>query len=305
VRDRNLLLLFLLAALWGPSFLFIKVAVAEIPPLTLVLGRVAIGASFLLVALLLRRQRLSRDRRIWGYLAVMAVLQNALPWTLLSWGEQSIDSATASILNGTTPIFTIVLAHFLVPGDRLTPAKLTGVLMGFAGLLLLIAPSLADGLRATTLGLVAVTVAAASYAVALVYSRNRLRGLPPLVAPASQLLLATLFMFPLTMAVDQPWTLAAPSTAAVASLLALGIFGTGLAFVVYYRLLEAATPTYISMVTYIIPVFGIILGVLVLDERLTWYSLAGFALILAGVMAVNGVFSGRRSVPAPAESSAD
>lgn len=292
MNGKNLLLLILLAALWGPSFLFIKVAVEDIPPLTLVLGRVAIGATFLLVVLLAQGRRLPDDRQLWRHLAVVAMLHNALPWVLLSWGEQYIDSALASILNGTTPIFTIVLAHFLVPGDRITTTKVLGVLLGFAGLFLLILPSLSGGVQASTWGLLAVTAAAAIYGVAMIYSRNHLRGLPPLVAPTSQLLLATAYMAPLALLFDRPWTLARPSTAALVSLLLLGILGTGLAFIVYYRLLETASPTYISMVTYVIPVFGVILGVLVLGEQLTWYALAGFALILLGVMVVNGLFNG-------------
>lgn len=291
MNGKNLLLLIILAALWGPSFLFIKVAVADIPPLTLVLGRVAIGATFLLVVLRARRGRLPADRRIWGHLAVMALLHNALPWVLLSWGEQYIDSALASILNGTTPLFTIILAHFLVEGDQLTASKLSGVLIGFAGLILLILPSLGGGLQATTWGLAAVTTAAAIYGVAMIYSRNHLRGLPPLTAPTAQLLLATLYMAPVAMLFDKPWTLDRPSPAALGSLFLLGILGTGLAFIVYYRLLETAGPTYIAMVTYVIPIFGVILGVLVLNEQLTWYALGGFILILLGVMVVNGLFA--------------
>jgi len=291
MNGKNLLLLILLAALWGPSFLFIKVAVEDIPPLTLVLGRVTIGATFLLVVLWASGRRLPHERRLWRHLAVVAMLHNALPWVLLSWGEQYIDSALASILNGTTPIFTIILAHFLVPGDRLSAPKMLGVLLGFAGLFLLILPSLSDGAQASTWGLIAVTAAAAIYGVAMIYSRNHLRGLPPLVAPASQLLLATAYMAPLALLFDRPWTLPRPSTAALLSLFLLGILGTGLAFIVYYRLLETANPTYISMVTYVIPVFGVILGVIVLGEQLTWYVLAGFALILLGVMVVNGLFA--------------
>lgn len=291
MNARNLLLLLTLAALWGPSFLFIKVAVEEIPPLTLVLGRVAIGATFLLIVLLAQRRRLPSDRRLWRHLAVVAMLHNALPWVLLAWGEQFIDSALASILNGTTPLFTIILAHYLVEGDRMTMSKLFGVLIGFAGLVLLIWPSLAGGVQASTWGLLSVTGAAAIYGVAMIYSRQHLRGLPPLVAPTSQLLLATAYMLPVALIVDKPWTIDRPSTAALTSLFLLGIMGTGLAFIVYYRLLETANPTYISMVTYVIPIFGVILGVLVLDEQLTWYALAGFVFILLGVMVVNGLFA--------------
>lgn len=310
MNGKNLLLLITLAALWGPSFLFIKVAVEEIPPLTLVLGRVAVGTAFLLIVLLSQGRRLPTDRRLWRHLAVVAMLHNALPWVLLSWGEQYIDSALASILNGTTPLFTIILAHFLVAGDRMTVPKMLGVLLGFAGLFLLILPSLSGGAQASTWGLLAVTAAAAVYGVAMIYSRNHLRGLPPLVAPASQLLLATGYMLPVALLVDRPWTLDRPSTVALGSLFLLGILGTGLAFIVYYRLLETANPTYISMVTYVIPVFGVVLGVLVLGEQLTWYALAGFALILLGVMVVNGLFANhmpiwRRNHRQPSEVSDD
>lgn len=291
MKAKNLFLLVLLAAMWGPSFLFIKVAVEQIPPLTLVLGRVAIGAAFLIIVLRLSGRSLPNDRVLWRHFAILAVLHNALPWTLLSWGEQYIDSSLASILNGTTPLFTIILAHYLVQGDRLTTSKVLGVFLGFAGLFLLILPSLEGGVQASTWGIVAVTAASASYGVAIIYSRNHLRGLPPLVAPTSQLLLATAFMFPLAMLFNKPWLLPPPSGPAVASMVALGVLGTGLAFIVYYRLLETADPSYISMVTYVIPIFGVILGVVVLGEQLTWYALAGFALILLGVMIVNGLFA--------------
>jgi drug/metabolite transporter (DMT)-like permease len=293
---KNMALLILLAALWGPSFLFIKVAVEDIPPLTLVLGRVAVGAAFLFAALSLRGGRLPAERTLWRRLAVLAFLHNALPWVLFSWGEQYIDSALASILNGTTPLFTIILAHFFVAGDRMTASKVLGVLLGFAGLSLLILPSLAGGVQASTWGIVAVTIASASYGVAIIYSRNHLRGLPKLVAPTTQLILATLYMLPIALIVDRPWTLPPPPPAAWLSLLALGVLGSGLAFIVYYRLLESANPTYISMVTYVIPIFGVILGVLVLNEQLTWLTLAGFALILLGVMVVNGLLANRLPV---------
>lgn len=295
----NLLWLLLLAALWGPSFLFIKVAVAELPPLSIAASRVLIGATFLLVVLRIQHKQLPRDRRVLRHLALVALVHNALPFVLFAWGEQYISSALASILNGTTPLFTIILAHFFVAGDRLTVPKAIGVLLGFGGLLMLVSPSLVGGMQASTLGIVAVTLAAACYGVAIVYSRNHLRGLPPLVAPATQLSLAALYLLPLALVVDRPWGLPALSPTVILSLLALGLLGTGLAFVVYYRLLETAPPTYLSMVTYLIPVFGVILGVLVLDEQLTWLTLAGFGLILAGVMTVNGVFR-RRAAPEPA-----
>ena len=287
---RNFLWLLFLASLWGPSFLFIKVAVEDIPPLTLVVGRVGIAALLLYIVLRMQGRNLPRFGLVWKHFAVMAFFQHALPFTLFNWGEQHISSALASILNGTTPLFTILLAHVVVQDDRMNMPKVMGVFVGFGGLLLLIAPSLLIGMQATTLGLFAVTLAAASYGVAIVYSRLNLRGQPPLVAPAAQLTVATLFMLPLSLFIERPFSLPAPSWAALGSLFSLATFGTALAFVVYYYLIERVSATYVSMVTYMVPVIGLILGVLVLNEQLRWNAYIGCALILIGVMIVNGKF---------------
>ena len=142
---------------------------------------------------------------------------NAMPFVLFSWGEQYIDRAMAGILNGTTPIFTILLAHFFVADDRITPTKMMGVLLGFGGLILLILPSLFDGVEATTWGLLAITVAAVCYAIAIVYSRKNLRGLPPMVAPTAQLTMAAVYLIPLSLLVDAPYTLPVPSWQAIAA----------------------------------------------------------------------------------------
>jgi drug/metabolite transporter (DMT)-like permease len=290
MKWKNFLLLLVLAALWGPSFLFIKVAVAEIPPLTIVLGRVGIGGILLYGVLRLQGRNLPPLGRVWLHFAFAAIVQNAIPFLLFGWGEQYIDSALAAILNGTTPLFTLLLAHMFTSDDRLTPTKTLGTFIGFSGLALLIGPSLLGGVKATTWGLIAVAVASLCYGIAIVYGRRNLRGLPPMVAPTAQLLLATLFMLPLSLVLEQPFNLPAPSWPALGSLLALGVFGTGLAFVVYYRIMEQTSATYVSMVTYLVPVFGVILGVVILNEQLGWNAYLGCALILLGVMIVNGVF---------------
>lgn len=290
MKWKNFLLLLVLAALWGPSFLFIKVAVAEIPPLTIVLGRVGVGGILLYLILRMQGRNLPPPGRVWLHFTFAAIVQNAIPFLLFGWGEQYIDSALAAILNGTTPLFTLLLAHLFITDDRLTPTKSLGTLIGFSGLALLIAPSLLGGIKATTWGLMAVAAASLCYGIAIVYGRRNLRGLPPLVAPTAQLLLAAVFMMPLSLIFERPFSLPAPSWPALASLLALGVFGTGLAFVVYYRIMEQTSATYVSMVTYLVPVFGVILGVIVLNEQLGWNAYLGCALILLGVMIVNGVF---------------
>ena len=287
---QNFLWLLFLAALWGPSFIFIKIAGEDIPPFTLVLGRVGVAALVLAVMLRWQGRNLPKFGPIWKHFAFLALVHNALPFALFNWGELHIDSALAAILNGTTPLFTILFAHFLIAEERITPAKIGGMLVGFGGLVTLIAPALFDGVHATTLGLLAITIACVSYGIAIVYARLHLRGLPPLVAPTAQLLLASLYMLPLSLLVDQPFRLPLPSLAAIASVLALGVLGTAVAFVIYYMLIENTSATYVSTVTYIVPIFGVALGVLVLGEQLQWNAYVGCALILVGVMIVNDVF---------------
>ncbi len=290
MKWRNFTWLLFLASLWGPSFLFIKVAVEEIPPLTLVVGRVGLAALLLYLILRLQGRGLPKFGPIWKHFAVMGLFSNALPFVLFSWGEIYIASALAAILNGTTPLFTIVLAHFFIADERITPQKMGGMLLGFGGLILLIVPSLFEGVFATTWGLIAIAVASASYGVAIVYSRKNLRGLPPLVAPTAQLGMATLYLLPLSLLIEHPFSLPTPSWTAIGSLLMLAVVGTALAFIVYYRILEETSATYLSMVTYLVPAFGLFLGVIILGEQPGWNAYAGCALILLGVMVVNGVF---------------
>jgi drug/metabolite transporter (DMT)-like permease len=221
---------------------------------------------------------------------VVGLFSNALPFVLFSWGEQYIDSALAAIFNCSTPLFTIILAHFFLADDRINAGKLMGILVGFAGLLLLIGPALLAGFQATTWGLIAVACAAACYGIAIVYTRRNLRGLKPLVGPTTQLTVATAYLLPLSLLIDQPFRLPMPGWAAWGSLLALAIFGTALAFVVYYRIIENTSATYLSMVTYMVPIFGVALGVIVLGEELSWNVYLGCGLILSGVMIVNGLF---------------
>lgn len=290
MKLKNFLRILLLAALWGPSFLFIKIAVAEIPPITLVTVRIGLAAVTLYIILRAQGRRLPSWGSIWRHFAFMGFFANALPFVFFSWGEQYVDSALASILNGTTPIFTVVLAHFLVADDRMTPAKLTGTLLGFAGLLAIVGPALGTGVQAEMLGLLAMAAAASCYAVTIIYSRRHLRGLPPLVAPTAQLLMATLFLLPVSLGLERPYTLSLPSFPAIASLLTLSFMGTAVAFVVYYHIIERMNATDLAMVTYLMPVFGVALGIIVLGEQPGWTAYAGSVLILLGVMTVNGVF---------------
>lgn len=294
MKTRNLLLLLLLATLWGPSFLFIKVAVAYIPPITLIFGRVGLAAILLYLLLRLSGGNVPRLGPIWFPLAVVALFQTSLPLVLLSWAEQYIDSALAAILNGLTPLFTILFAHLLTTDDKLTAPKAAGIALGLIGVLFFVTPSLQEGMQASTWGVLAMVAVTASYGFAGVHTRNHLNHLPPLVAPASHMILSALFLLLPMLFIDQPFNQPPPPLQAIGAVVALAVLGTFLAFIVYYRLLKSASASYVSMVTYLVPVIGVLLGVIILDERLTWNDYVGFGLILLGVLIVNGTFRNLR-----------
>ncbi len=291
MQIKNFLWLLLLAAMWGPSFLFIKVAVRDVPPFTLACTRVGVAAIILYIILRLSKRRMPAFGPIWKHFAFIGLVSSAVPFTLFSWGEIYIDSALASILNGTTPLFTIVIAHMFTKDDRLSSAKIIGSIIGFGGLVLLVAPSFWGGVKATTWGLLAVTGAAFCYGISVVYTRLYLLGLPKLVAPTAQLGVAAVYLLPLSLIFEQPFSLPMPSPESLGSMLALAILGSVLAYIVYYDLIERVSASYISMVTYLVPIFGVILGIVVLDERLTWNAYIGCAFILLGVMVVNGLLT--------------
>ncbi len=258
MKNRNLLLLLALASMWGPSFLFIKIAVDSYPPLTLVAVRLSSAAILLYLLLRLRGQQLPRDRATWGRFVFMGFFANALPFTLFSIGEQFADSGAAAILNGTTPIFTMIFAHWLIAEERLSIQRILGVAVGFLGVLLIFLEEFqalvaGAGLHSSfeTLGLLMFIGAACCYGISITYGRKYLRGLPPLVGPSSQLIAASILMIPIAFLVERPSDLA-PTWQATTSLLILGFWGTALAYLVFYQLVETASATYLSMVTYLL-----------------------------------------------------
>jgi drug/metabolite transporter (DMT)-like permease len=287
---QNLFWFFLLACCWGPSFLFIKVAVENIPPLIIANLRVSIGAALLFLILKIRKTELPKFGPAWKHFAVMGLFSCALPFALFAISEQYIDSSLAAILNGTTPLFTLIIAHFFTENDRLTKTKLFGSLTGFFGLFVLVAPSLFEA-EASTLGILVGTMAAASYGVGFVYAKKNIHGFKPLVVPTAQLFLASLFLLPFSLFVEDAVVIDSISFAEIASILGLAVFGTALAFVIYYKLIAVTSATYVAAVNYVLPVFGVVLGMAVLKECLTWNSYLGSVMILVGVMIINGVFS--------------
>lgn len=281
----NLLLLLILGTIWGSSYLFIKVAVAEVPVMTLIAGRLLLAAIILWLLLWALGKSMPRRRSLWGAYAVMGILSGTLPYALITWGEQYIPSNLAALLQATMPIFTVILATLLADDEHMTWTRVLGVTVGFVGVSSLMLPDLRQGLRANLLGQLAVVLSSASYAGATIFARKRLRGQPPLASTTGQLTMGAVFTLPISLLIDRPFDLS-PSLPATASWLGLIILGTVLAYVIYYALLERTNATFVSTVTYIIPINALLLGALVLGEPLTLALAGSSILILFGVLLV-------------------
>jgi drug/metabolite transporter (DMT)-like permease len=280
-------LLLLLSALWGGSFFFSKVALAELPPLTVALARLGFAAAALLPIACVAGAALPRERRAWRDLAIMGLLNNALPMGLIFWGQTHIASGLAAILNGTTPIFTVVLAHLLTRDERLTPGKACGVGLGFFGVMAMIGPDALAGLGSDVVAQVAVLAAAFSYACAGLFGR-RFAGTPPLATASGQLLCSSCLLLPAVAFADAPWQLEPPSLRTWLALAALALISTALAYVIYFRILAAAGATNLLLVTFLIPVTALLLGSGILGEVIAPRQLIGMAIIGAGLAAIDG-----------------
>jgi len=280
------LILITLGTIWGASYLFIKVGGAEIPPFTFVEGRTLIAALALLVAMRWRGETLPRTRREWLPLIAMGIFNGVIPYTAITWGELYISSGLAAILTATMPLFTILLAHWFTRDEKLTALKIAGILVGFVGVVVLFLDELTRGIRIEFWGQLAVIIAAASYALATIIARKFLNGVSHLVASTGQLASAALWMLPLSLAFDHPFALR-PSLVAIGSLAILALLGTAFAYLLYYWLIEHTGATRTSLVTYLIPITGVLWGALLLNEPLRLDALVGLALIIAGVGLVN------------------
>ena len=278
-----------LSFVWGGSFFFNGVAVREVPVLTVVLCRVALGAVLLAAILRLRGEHLPRGRRVWAAFFCMGLLNNAIPFGLIVWGQSHIASGVASILNAATPLFTVILAHLLTTDERMTGAKLAGVLIGFAGVAVMIGSDALRDLGVHVAAQLACLLATVSYALASIYGRRfRAMELTPMGTATGQVVASSLILLPLVAAVDQPWTLAMPGPAAILALIGAGALSTALAYVLYFRILATAGATNLALVTFLIPASAILLGTLFLDEVLLPRHLAGMALIGIGLAAIDG-----------------
>lgn len=282
-------LLIALSVLWGGSFFFVGIAVAELPPFTIVGLRVAIAAAALHLALRMLGVKMPWDARAWSAFFGMGLLNNAIPFSLIVWGQTQIASGLASILNATTPLFTVVVAHLLTTDERLTRARLAGVLVGLSGVAVMIGPAAMAELGRDVLAQIAVLAAALSYACAGVFGRRFKRmGIAPLATAAGQVTASSLLILPLALAIDRPWTMPMPSSTALGAVLGLALLSTALAYYLFFRILAAAGAVNLLLVTFLIPVSAILLGCLVLGEVLTVAQIAGMALIGSGLAAIDG-----------------
>lgn len=282
-------LLIALSVLWGGSFFFVGVAVAELPPFTIVLLRVTIAALALHLASRVLGVAMPWDAQAWLTFFGMGLLNNAIPFSLIVWGQTQIASGLASILNATTPLFTVLVAHVLTADERLTRARLAGVLLGIAGVVVMIGPAAMAELGRDVLAQLAILAAALSYACAGVFGRRFKRmGVAPLATATGQVSASSLLILPLALVVDRPWTMPMPGIMALAAILGLALLSTALAYYLFFRILAAAGAVNLLLVTFLIPVSAILLGCLVLGEVLTVAQVAGMALIGAGLASIDG-----------------
>jgi drug/metabolite transporter (DMT)-like permease len=305
MQTRYLGVLLLLGALWGASFLFIKIGVQEMPPETLVAIRLSVAAVVLLGALYARGLRLPTQLRAWGDLFFVGVFGTVLPYLLITWGEQHITSGMASILNATMPLFTVLLTYVWTREERLSGLRLVGVLFGFVGVVVAVGAEHLSLTAADTQGQLGVLLASLCYAITGIYARRAFRGMPALIPATGQMLTGTLVITPIALAlhgIPSP----APSPLALGAVLALGIFGTAIAYILLYWLLERIGAARNSMVTYLLPPFALVYGALFLGEAITLEAVLGLGLVILGILLSNGVIKLRRTPaalrPAPAGS---
>ena len=283
------MLLVLLSVVWGGSFFFNGIALREFPTLTIVTARVGLAALALLLLMRMLGHGIQLNRQILKAFFGMSFLNNVVPFSLIVWGQQHIASGVASILNATTPLFTMLVAHWFTTDEKINPRRLLGVLTGMGGVGLMMGLDSMESSGFHLLGQSAILLAAFSYGLAGVYGKRFAQlEIPPLATATGQLCASSMILIPLTLWIDQPWTMTIPSIEGMGSLLGIAVLSTALAYVIYFRLLKTAGATNLLLVTLLIPVSAIILGVFLLDESLEPQHLSGMAVISLGLLIMDG-----------------
>lgn len=287
MKIQHYLLMILCGLCWGPSYLFIKISVDAIPPLTLVLLRVGISALILYGICWWQKHSLWSYRQYWKQFIVLGLTLNVLAFCLISFAQLYISSSLGGILNGLTLIFTAILAHYFGQHEPLNRKKILGIFSGLTGLVLIYLPFLFDQKGTNELGVLMMVLACLSYATGTVYVRTHLSKMPGLVALTSQLIVATLCLLPLSLLIDQPFSLPFPPLQAWIGILGLALIGTVLGFYIFYKTIQLAGATLAAFATLLIPIVAMLLGVIILHEDLTWNLYMGTALIILGAWTVN------------------
>jgi drug/metabolite transporter (DMT)-like permease len=290
----ELALLLVLATLWGASYTFIRVAVATIPPITLIAGRTAIAGALLLVIMHWRGVKMPRDAANWRRFLFQACLNSVIPWTMIAWGERTLDAGLATILNSTSPIFTFFLTLAISQHEALTARKLFGVVAGMAGICLIVGVQALAGFGEQLTAQIITVAAAVCYAGAAIFSRG-FKGLDPMAPAAGSLVCGAAILIPVGLVVEQPWTLV-PSTNSLLALLGLAVFSTAAAFVIYFRLIQTLGSVGTTAQAYLRVPLGVALGVLFLGEHLSPTAWIGLACVVVGVAAMT--IPARKAKPA-------
>jgi drug/metabolite transporter (DMT)-like permease len=285
-----------LAFIWGTSYLWIKVGLESLPPLTLIAGRLVLGAAFVALVAALARQPLPRRPRQYAHLFVMSIVNIVIPFVLITIGEQTLDSALAAILNSTVPLFVIVIAPMFLPDERITAGRIAGLAIGFAGVVWLVAPGLSGSVGGSVPAELMMIASSLAYACGNIYARRNTAGLAPMIPALFQVGFAAAVIVPLALIVDQPWSQVHPTPQALLAVVWLGVLGSGVAYLCFFTILRHWGSMQTSMVSYLLPVVGIAAGALVLGEAVTANRIGGTALIVAGIAIVSSPSAIRRLV---------
>jgi len=286
MNARDWLLLIVLSTVWGGSFFFFELALQTLPPFTVVLGRVSLAAVTLLVIARLRGVPMPFSPSLARRYLLLGLISNALPFSFIVWGQTQIPSGLASIINAMTPIWAMLVGLLIGSDERLTPGRAIGILLGFAGVAVLMGPDLLRRIDPYSLGQLSVLGATICYGFAVHYGR-RFKDTPSLVNAAYMLTAATVWLTPVALLVDQPWTLS-PGVSGWAALLGLSLLCTAVAYLMYFRLLASAGANNMSLVTFLVPVSAITLGAVFLDERLGSTAFAGMGILFVGLAVIDG-----------------
>lgn len=285
MRMKHWIAFIVLGIIWSSSFMWIKIALEEIGPTTLVAFRVLFGFLFCAAIIFIQRTNWPAKFNEWWPLLFLGLINQAIPFFLISWGQQAIDSSVAAILDATVPLFTIVIAHFFLDDDKMTVFKVTGLLIGFIGIVILLSEDVGES-ASSVMGQAAVVLASMFYAISGIFIRRKTQNTPGYIRSGIPLLSATFIMWPFAFITESPIQFPQSGITWI-SLLFLGIVGSGFAFVLAYYLIHEIGPTKLSLVTYIFPLGGVILGVVFLNEQMTWQILLGGTLIVTSLAVSN------------------